>query len=178
MDLLGVAHALRRHGEYEIEPTISTIGVSFMDLCHSATHKVSQSRWLDVGAQFVIQGELLVRELGPGWLGYHESSSEAAEVAVARKSTDDLRSWMIDDDPREQRWLSIWQDCVREVNGHTVSKAREKYPISRFKEMVMQFLLDLMTTLDQPVLMQLERGKLGNLSRMETELLLQRVGIR
>jgi hypothetical protein len=38
----------------------------------------------------------------------------------------------------------------------------------------MRFLLDLMTVLEPPILIELERGKLGNLSRDETRALLER----
>ncbi|KAI9928079.1 hypothetical protein MW887_002931 [Aspergillus wentii] len=49
---------------------------------------------------------------------------------------------------------------------------------SRFAETVVDFLTDLMRTLEPPVLIQLERGKLGGLSRAETQQLKERVGLQ
>lgn len=50
--------------------------------------------------------------------------------------------------------------------------------LRRLKSAVVDFLSDLVKTLDPPVLVQLERGQLGKLSRAETEQLKIRVGIR
>ena len=113
-------------------------------------------------------------------MGYLESLRDYEEFEETRIPYFDLLLWI--DEHLDEEFNGIGLDVQtspgRKSSFHAAQEGRKKYPLNQFKETVMLFLLDLMTTLDQPVLMQLERGKLGNLSRMETELLLQRVGIR
>jgi hypothetical protein len=56
--------------------------------------------------------------------------------------------------------------------------AGTRLALAELDGMVLEFLSDLMATLDAPILIQLERGKLGTLSRAETQELKTRVGMR
>ena len=112
-------------------------------------------------------------------MGYFESLRDYEEFEEARIPYYDLLLWIDENLGGEFSGIDFdVQTSPGKSAFHAAQEGRKKYPLNQFRETVMLFLLDLMTTLDQPVLMQLERGKLGNLSRMETELLLQRVGIR
>jgi hypothetical protein len=52
-----------------------------------------------------------------------------------------------------------------------------KLPLFRFEGDVIDLLFDIMKSLEPPVLIQLERGKLGDLSRAETQALKDRIGL-
>lgn len=169
LDLLWVANSLRCHSHQAKQGgnshSLANIGTRFMDLCLAASSKVSESRWIDVGAQFVLQATL------------HEQS----EGTTISNDLDQLRSWTSDNAARNAQWEHTW---LSELSRYAVLpkdaqvSPEQKYPFTLFKAMVMEFLLDLMTTLDPPILIQLECGKLGNLSRTETQKLLERAGQR
>lgn len=189
LHLLHVAHILHqynRDGPRNPEYPIAEIALEFMKLCHSTSTKVSKSRWIDVTVQFMRQSRFDAQEnalMDPSSESFRFPSF--GDFGEERIPFYELVLWI--DEHLDEEFSSIGFDEIpydvqtspgRKSAFHAAQEGREKYPLNQFKETVMLFLLDLMTTLDQPVLMQLERGKLGNLSRMETELLLQRVGIR
>lgn len=127
-----------------------------MNLCLSAVPKVSESRWLELGVQFLHQASI------------HENMTPDDADAIKH-----LREWNCINPDRNKRWFQ-----TRQAYGNVGAEFERKFPLPRFKKIVMRFLLDLMTVLDPPILIELERGKLGNLSRDETRQLLERAGLR
>ncbi|KAJ5767914.1 hypothetical protein N7533_000497 [Penicillium manginii] len=158
-EILWVADAVRcykqepRQGREPDSPQLATIGLQFMNLCLAAVPKVSESRWLDVGAQFLHQAAV------------HDHHAQDPG-AIKR-----LQEWVCINPRRNKRWFETWQayGC-----NEGVAESSRRFPLTRFKDTVMRFLLDLMTVLEPPILIELERGKLGNLSRDETRALLER----
>lgn len=137
-----------------------------MDLCATAISKVSETRWFDIGAQFLMQASL--EEL-------HEQNSFS-------DMQNTLSTWNPPDPTQIPRWIGVRQRYVRELPEFgDISTVRgllaEKFPFEEFRTSTFIFLFDLMTTLDPPLLVQLERGQLGQLSRAETQLLKERIGM-
>lgn len=170
--ILRVADALRIYTPVptdpalEKHPRLSSIGLEFMDLCTTAIAKVSETRWFDIGAQFLIQAA--VEE-------HHEGNSPSDILYK-------FSTWTPSDPTRISRWTGIRQRYVSELpSSGEISAVRdslvEKFPFGEFKASTLVFLFDLMATLDPPLIVQLERGQLGQLSRAETQLLKERIGM-
>jgi hypothetical protein len=145
---------------------LSTIGLEFMDLCSTASGKVSETRWFDTGVRFMVQAVLE---------GQREEIQPSEDLPK-------LCSWT----PSESAQISKWEVARQRYAGvlsdaSAINKSQSvalKYPLLEFKAIVGTFLRDLMTTLDAPILIQVERGRLDGLSPEETRRLKARVGLR
>lgn len=149
---------------------LSNIIPKFMDLCTMAKEKVSVTRWIDITAQFLMQAA--AEE-------YHRYGNEPLETF------NKCLSWKPKDNSQVHAWKQAsakYVDCLKPQRGtlldaHLKTTSSEK-SLRQLEGTVVDFLLDLMRTLDPPVLFQLERGQLGRLSRAETEQLKNQVGLR
>ncbi|CAI7621282.1 unnamed protein product [Penicillium pancosmium] len=166
-EILWVADAVRRYkeeprqGRDSESPQLAKIGLRFMNLCLAAIPKVSESRWLDVGAQFLHQAAI------------HDKIKTSDDSDAIKR----LQEWNCINPGRNKRWFQMCQAYGHGDNASQPESSR-RFPLAQFKNTVMRFMLDLMTVLDPPILIELERGKLGNLSRNETRQLLERAGQR
>lgn len=149
---------------------LSNIIPKFMDLCTMAKEKVSVARWVDITAQFLMQAA--AEE-------YHRYGNGSLETF------NKCLSWEPKDNSQALAWKQAsakYVDCLKTqrrtlLDVHLETTSSEK-SLRRLESTVVDFLLDLMRTLDPPVLVQLERGQLGGLSRAETEQLKNQVGLR
>lgn len=147
------------------KPGLARIGIEFMDLCSTAKSKVSETRWVETGAWFLAQAALEESHEG------HPPSEDLTR----------LRGWTPSEPLHKYQGANVFQHRARELfpfglASETRASDREN-GIRQLKAIVMRFLMDLMVTLDPPILLQLERGKLGDLSRDETQRLKERVGL-
>lgn len=140
----------------------------FMRLCTIAKEKVSVTRWVDIVAQFAMQAAADQ---------FHQHGSGSSELL------DKCLSW----EPEDQYQTAILKES--KVNCHLQMQAcasmethldmiSNTRSLSQLESVVCEFLSDLMEVLEPPVLLQLERGQLGKLSRTETEQLKSRIGFR
>lgn len=170
-----MAHQIRHYvpvKEYhprEDGSPLSIIGVEFMELCALAVHKVSETRWFETGAQFVAHAVIEER---------YEGSTPTPSEDVSK-----LCAWAPSDPARNSKWIKIRQRCINELPNHcdlspTRSDLNHKFPFEQFRSCVLVFLFDLMSTLDSPLLIELERGQIGRLTRDETQRLRERIGLR
>ncbi|KAJ5110739.1 hypothetical protein N7532_001274 [Penicillium argentinense] len=170
--VLQVANAIQSHRpqsgkEPQSSPSLARIGVDFMDLCLAAVSKISETRWLETGALFVLQVTI----------------EEQSEEIASSQDLIDLRSWSGNDSTWNERWTQTWRAYLNELpqstehNDNAKEALQRQFSFRQFKAVVLKFLLDLMTTLEPPILIQLERGKLGTLSHAETQNFLDRVGL-
>ncbi|KAJ5667932.1 uncharacterized protein N7477_006502 [Penicillium maclennaniae] len=173
--ILAVAHQIRHympaqeHHPHKDWSSISAIGIEFMELCALAVHKVSETRWFETGAQFIAQA-VIEEKYGGGTPTPSESLSK-------------LCTWAPNDPERNPKWIKILQRWTNELPKHgevplTRSYIDQKFPFEVFRSSVLVFLLDLSSTLDAPLLIELERGQVGNLTRDETQRLRERIGLR
>ncbi|KAJ6111602.1 hypothetical protein N7523_007663 [Penicillium sp. IBT 18751x] len=173
--ILAVAHQIRHYmPAQEQHPhkdwsSISAIGIEFMELCALAVHKVSETRWFETGAQFIAQAVIEERYRGG--------------TPTPSESLSKLCTWAPNDPERNPKWIKILQRWTNELPKHgevslTRSDIDHKVPFELFRSGVLVFLLDLSTTLDAPLLIELERGLVGNLTRDETQRLRERIGLR
>jgi len=171
--VLAVGHQIRHYMPVQEHPSregcsaLSEIGIQFMDLCAAAVHKVSETRWFDIGAQFMVQAML----------------EEQCERNTPSDILSKLYAWAPNDQARYSKWLKIRQSYTNEFLNHDGISAprndlKRKFPFEGFRSVVLGFLIDLMTTLDAPLLVQLERGQIGCLSRDETQRLRERIGLK
>lgn len=141
-----------------------------MKLCIAAKDKVSITRWVDIVAQFMIQAAAE---------DYRVNGRQLPEL------TDNYLSWK----PEDHDQTLIWEQATAKYTSLTQAQkgtslgadseaTLNQRSLSRLEGEVISFLNDLMDTLEAPVLVQLERGQLGQLSRAETEHLKSRVGFR
>ncbi|KAJ5114591.1 hypothetical protein NUU61_000350 [Penicillium alfredii] len=175
LQLLTVAHRLRgytpaRDARSRPTPTLSAIAIEFMDLCSAAVDKVSEPRWFDIGARFMLQAVL----------EEHRIADRTPSQALRQ-----LFAWAPGEPDRDLKWAHSRHQYSSDLPlpGRPSAPERQdalaqKFPLFEFKNLVIEFLRDLMTTLDPPILIQLERGKLGSLSRAETQQLKARIGLR
>lgn len=136
-----------------------------MDLCSTAAHKVSETRWFDTGAQFLVQAVL----------------EEQRAAKVPSEELPRFCSWAPGEPAKNSRWTDVRQRYIDELpdpDQAITARVALKFPSPEFRDTVTEFLIDLMTTLDPPILIQLEQGQLGNLTRDETRRLKARVGLR
>ncbi|KAJ5537926.1 hypothetical protein N7494_007405 [Penicillium frequentans] len=145
---------------------LSTIGLGFMGLCSTASAKVSETRWFDTGARFMVQAVL-------------EGRREGIQPS---EDLHKLCSWTPSEPAQISKWGIARQRYAGELSdASAINKAQSvalRYPLLEFKAIVGSFLCDLMTTLDAPILIQVERGQLEGLSPEETQRLKARVGLR
>lgn len=151
----------------EQSPCLSSIGMEFMDLCSAAISKISETRWFDTGARFMVQATL----------EEHRQGKTPSDMLY------EFSAWMPGDPARHSKWTTIRQRYASELpDPGEMSAARDslvtRFPFADFKASMLVFLFDLMTALDPPLLIQLERGQLGQLSRAETQRLKERIGVR
>ncbi|KAJ5510869.1 hypothetical protein N7453_002972 [Penicillium expansum] len=136
---------------------LSDIAVQFMDFCQSAVAHVSRTRWLDLGAHFMIHAILEEEARFPDQL--HR-----------------LCNWRTNDSE-----LDIWWEVSRTMFlehmpppfGTADPKSREELnevcPLQLLQHRYVDFFEDLMEVLDAPLLLQLEHGQLEGLTREETQ---------
>ncbi|KAJ5633024.1 hypothetical protein N7490_009363 [Penicillium lividum] len=171
LQLLAVADGLRHYGAQSNQtqeecPRLPAIGVAFMDLCTTAAAKVSETRWFDTGARFMVQAVLEDQRDG------RQPSEDMSKLCSWSPSDPALGSKWVN---IRQRYASALTDAIEHHRGQSVT---QNYPLSEFKAIAMTFLRDLMMTLDPPIIIQLERGQLSGLSPEETQRLKARVGLR
>lgn len=172
LQILHVADALRVYTPVPASgrsPRLSSIGLEFMDLCTKAIPRVSENRWFDIGAQFLIQAAV-------------EEPREGNTPTDMLHQFSKFSAWTPSDRSRISKWMRVRQRYISELPGpgeFSSSRASliEKFPFMEFKASVLGFLFDLMATLDAPLLIQLERGQVGQLSRAETQRLKERIGM-
>ncbi|KAJ5594550.1 uncharacterized protein N7459_000758 [Penicillium hispanicum] len=170
--VLAVGNQLRHHAIawsdvfHQGGPRLSRIGLEFMDLCSTAAHKVSETRWFDTGAQFLVQAVL----------------EEQREANMPSEELPRFCSWAPGEPAKNSRWMDVRQRYIDELPDPgqpiTARQVAQKFPFPEFRATVTDFLIDLMITLDPPILIQLEQGQLGDLTRDETRQLKARVGLR
>ncbi|KAJ6115134.1 hypothetical protein N7486_000912 [Penicillium sp. IBT 16267x] len=145
---------------------LPTIGMAFMGLCSTASAKVSETRWFDTGARFMVQAAL-------------ENQREGGQPS---EDLHKLYSWTPSEPAQTSKWVISRQRYAGELADASAFNGAQsvalKYPLLEFKAIVGSFLRDLMTTLDAPILIQVERGRLDGLSPEETQRLKARVGLR
>ncbi|KAJ5639852.1 uncharacterized protein N7484_007714 [Penicillium longicatenatum] len=171
LQLLTVADQLRRYMAqgYQFPRDhlrLPTIGMAFMDLCSTASAKVSETRWFDTGARFLVQAVLEDQREGS------PSSEDLPKLCSWTPSEPaQISMWVI----ARQRYAGVLSDASASNKAQSIAL---QYPLLEFKAVVGTFLRDLMTTLDAPILIQVERGQLDGLSAEETQRLKARVGLR
>ena len=139
----------------------------FMKLCVAAKEKVSITRWVDILTQFMTQA--VAEE-------YYSSGRQLPELF------NKYPFWK----PEDQTQALVWEQATAShmqtqkgiSPGTNFEATLNERSLSRLEDDVTGFLSDLMETLDAPVLVQLERGQIGQLSHAETEQLKSRVGFR
>lgn len=139
----------------------------FMKLCVAAKEKVSITRWVDILTQFMMQA--VAEE-------YHSNGRQLPEFF------NKYPSWK----PEDQTQALVWEQATASYmqaqrgisSGANFKATLNERSLSRLENDVTGFLSDLMETLDAPVLVQLERGQIGQLSHAETEQLKSCVGFR
>lgn len=145
-------------------PRLAKIGLEFMNLCTIAAHKVSEARWFDIGARLLVQAAL----------------EEQRENEISSEDLSKLCSWTPGEPARDSRWTNVRQgyleDWPSRITG--AQPPGDKVNFHEFMTEMVEFLTDLMNTLDPPILIQLERGKLGDLTHDETQQLKAQVGLR
>lgn len=142
----------------------------FMNLCATAEEKVSITRWVDIVTQLMMQA--VADE-------YHISEGQLPELF------DIYLFWKPEDHTQALVWEQATAKCTSHMQtqkgispGAHFEATSNGQSFSRLEDDVTSFLSDLMETLDAPVLVQLERGQIGQLSHAETEQLKNRVGFR
>ncbi|KAJ5377885.1 uncharacterized protein N7496_005294 [Penicillium cataractarum] len=148
-------------------PYLKDIGERFLGLCSLAASKVSETRWFDLGTRFMIQAALEEHLIG----------------VTRREALRTFYSWHPNGDRRIARWSDVRERYAEDIPDSPDDEAGwellyQGYPWVPFKAMVMDFLYELMTTLDEPIFLQLELGQLGSLTPAETQQLKQRIGWR
>ncbi|KAJ6032399.1 hypothetical protein N7540_003131 [Penicillium herquei] len=169
--ILSLADHLRRVGIRSEDsdpnrPSISQFGLEFRDLCLTAIDRVCELRWFDTTARLIIQALLDDKRRG------HQQFSQ---------DTLNLYSWTPGDPERDAVWSKVRYSYISDLDIRVEFPEQllaENYPIQEFKAVLMTFLRDLMMVMDEPVLLQLERGKLWDLTPEETQDLKSRCGLR
>lgn len=152
---------------FEGSRSLSQIGIEFMDLCSAAVEKVSTTRWFNAGAQFMLQAAL----------------EEYYNGDTPSHTLHKLSTWIPPNPAWNSKWTSIRQQYAGALpDPGEMSTVRDsltrKYPFADFKHSILVFLGELMSTLDPPLLIQLEQGQVGQLTRAATRSIKERIGIR
>ncbi|KAJ5780879.1 hypothetical protein N7457_006039 [Penicillium paradoxum] len=135
---------------------LSEIGIQFMDLCHSAIGNVSKSRWFDLGAHLMVHAML--------------------EEDV--RFPDQLRrlcAWTVHDNELDAYWevsRSLVLERMPSPHGTAGPVSREEldeiFPMDFLHQHFVEFFEDLMEVLEVPLILQLERGQVEDLTRDDT----------
>lgn len=139
----------------------------FMKLCTIAEGKVSGTRWVEIVAQFMMQAAAEEFHWG----------RQVPETFNLLRELDDRSRTLIWKQARAKYMRHLQSEKGMSLEAYFQATSNERV-LRRLEGAVVGFLSDLVKTLDPPVLVQLERGQLGRLSRAETEQLKTRVGIR
>jgi hypothetical protein len=148
----------------------------FMAICAIAAPMLSREISMEIAVLFMMHASVeqclifgralpeVVRE------AFAWGSQNLSEEHIATNSSSDWRS------KRNQymNYLRPKTDIPLEAHLQTLWS---NYPIFIFEEIVLDFLIDLIAKLDVPLLVQLEIGKLAPLSRSDTNMLKQRIGL-
>ncbi|KAJ5162454.1 hypothetical protein N7492_007846 [Penicillium capsulatum] len=170
LQILTIANHLRHHAParpgrsntHTTQIPLSGIGIEFMDLCSSASFKVSETRWFDLGARILT----------------HAALEEKAEGRSPSQDLNKLYQWTANDRAHQDKWEKVRSQHIDQLPvNRTIETQFLDRGLSTLTAILVQFLLDLMGTLDQPILIQLERGQLGDLSAVETQRLKERAGL-
>ncbi|KAJ5726481.1 uncharacterized protein N7483_007838 [Penicillium malachiteum] len=169
--ILSLADHLRRVGirsedSDQNRPSISQFGLEFRDLCLTAIARICELRWFDTTARLIIQALLDDKRRG------HQQFSQ---------ETLNLYSWTPGDPERDAVWSKVRYSYLSDLDIRVEFPEQlfaDNYSIEEFKDVSMTFLRDLMMVMDEPVLLQLERGKLWDLTPEETQDLKTRCGLR
>ncbi|KAF3403807.1 hypothetical protein F1880_010244 [Penicillium rolfsii] len=145
-------------------PALERMGLDFLKMCQVAAHRVSETRWFDVGGRFMVQSAL-------------QEVRQGVPVSLRQFS-----AWTPDTPERRSKWWDVCESYKAEVPDDlgdctAWETLNQRYPFAHFKAIVVEFLSELMTTLDAPVLLQLERGKLDGWTVEETHQLMTDAGI-
>lgn len=102
---------------------------------------------------------------------------EGVEVSLRQFST-----WTPDTSERRSKWWDVRESYAAEIPDDLGDRAawetlNQQHPFAHFKAIVVEFLFELMTTLDAPILLQLERGKLDGWTAEETQQLMEEAGM-
>ncbi|OJJ34305.1 hypothetical protein ASPWEDRAFT_42274 [Aspergillus wentii DTO 134E9] len=150
---------------------ISEIATEFISLCFIAEAKISEPRWMDLAAQFAMHA--MIEE--------YQASGDISTL----KPLNEYIAWTATNFDQAQKWSKECAKYIKYLRPLPGTLLQDHLQVvsanmsgSRFAETVVDFLTDLMRTLEPPVLIQLERGKLGGLSRAETQQLKERVGLQ
>ncbi|KAJ5219786.1 hypothetical protein N7468_008990 [Penicillium chermesinum] len=160
--ILAVADGLRKHTHTEApdRKALPALGLEFLELCATVVERVSKKRWFDVGALWIY---LATKEYQ-----YGDDVSPSEDLLK-------LCSWVPNDPGLSLRWAQVRWKYVSEPSNPGDIPYRLPILATTSRQTCREFLYDLMATLDAPILIQLERGKLGDLTRAETQDLLNRV---
>jgi hypothetical protein len=147
-------------------PPLQRIGIDFMRMCSVASHRVSETRWFDVGGRFMIQSAL----------------QEVRERVMDPVTLPRFSRWTPNTPEQRSKWWDVREGYAAEVPESMEDHAawetlNQQYPFGHFKAIVVEFLFELMTTLDPPILLQLERGQLDGLTSEETQQLMKEAGM-
>lgn len=144
-------------------PPLSPTGVMFLRLCSVVSHKIPETELFYVVARLIMQA--IIEDQRDG----RQPSRDLTEIC----------SWSPREPAQESKWDTVREQCFEELNQRDSTHSLvEQYPLLEFVMVIALFLRNLMTTLEPPVLIQLERGKLGDLSREDTQDLKNLVGLR
>lgn len=172
----------------------------FMALCAIAAPILSDEMSMELAAQFMMQACLeqyhifgnlspeIINEAfawGPKGIDDAISETNSSKRQITLPHADPEVHFTSSADAINN--VSIWwkkraeyMDRLRPESGVShhihLQNLSNAFPIFQFEGMIIDFLTHLIEKLEVPVLLQLERGQLGELSRTETENLKKRVG--
>lgn len=162
----------------------------FMALCAIAAPILSDELSMELAAQFMMQASLeqyqIFGNISPEII--NEAFAWGANgidnaVSDAKSSKRQINSPCIDAIDNASSWEKKRAEYLNrlqpegEVSLHVhLQSLSNNFPFFQFEGMIIDFLTHLIEKLEVPVLLQLERGQLGELSFTETEKLKKRVG--
>ncbi|KAE8148824.1 hypothetical protein BDV25DRAFT_141417 [Aspergillus avenaceus] len=146
--------------------TLMQMATSFKSLCKTVSTMVSETNWVDIAAQFVIQA-VLEKHQAPGF-----TDTQNQRIAWAKETLEQLSG----EGQVSAQYMRYVQPPIGPDHDRLTSSFSE-LPIDRFRWSVFDILRTIMKMLEPPVLIQLERGQLCGLSRAETQDLKNRVGL-
>lgn len=173
----GACLALQPHGSQlatgnaclEAKSTpLPELAVAFISLCRTVGTKLSGARWTDTAALFFMQAAVEEYRTSESSDGLSKRIAWAEEILGQAANTN----------PASRRYMSHLRPPVGTPLNIHLDTVSAKFPLPQFRSAVLDVLLDIMKVLESPVLIQLERGKLGGLSRAETRQLKDRVGLK
>ncbi|EPS26556.1 hypothetical protein PDE_01493 [Penicillium oxalicum 114-2] len=169
-------------------PHLASIGIDFVEMCSVAVSKVSHTRWFDLGGRFMLQARMEEHREGhvrtaaiPWFYAWMPNSPDLREKWTVVRDRYAAELPQSPSSSLSSSSMASFQEKANPMGNGTEEawrQAQDKFPFVEFKRMVIMFLVELMMTLDQPILLQLECGKLGHLTVAETSQLMERIGIR